>query len=277
MKNTINIPFTRVGYDADVENVRRMLEGDDTLTMTSEGELVKKGNEHTGAKLGDIPSNKLGISLREFLEKKNTEEEESEENNETDGVAKPLGDIPSGKLGAVQWYTRPEMQEQLAFEKAGMLKYIGTPKWGVNCGVLDDGRLFFKVRQRIKANRKNGTPLYDEVYDIMLVYQPDHPNQEWGTSVHAYLSGDNNVNRMQRRVDDSPRTPKKINHLIPDDEGMFYLCTAHVKDFGTSYDDPLGVPTAETALLAACKWLHNFECALLSKKHWEKFQEHSTL
>ena len=147
MKNTnlANVPFTRVAADADIENLRKMLEGDTTLVMNDDGTVSEKGKEQgEKKKLGDVPTGKLGISLREFLSKKDDEESEATEPEEKpDADVKPLGDVPVGKLGATQWYTRPEMQEQLAFEKAGMLKYIGTPVWGVNCGTLDDGRMFF--------------------------------------------------------------------------------------------------------------------------------------
>lgn len=281
MKNIIlkNVPTTVLAADADIEELRKMLEGDSTLVLNDDGTVGEKGKQNGKSRLGDVPSSKLGISLREFLSKSDDEDSEQDENSDETSTCekKPLGDVPQSKLGAVQWYTRPEMQQQLAFEKAGMLKYIGTPKWGENCGTLDDGRMFFKVRQRIRADRRDGTPLYNEIYDLMLVYQPNHPNEEWGTSIHVYPIGHNNVERMQKRVDESERTPKDINHLLTDDDGFFYLCTSQVDDFGTSYYDKRGVPTAETALLVACKWLHNFECGLLSQKHWNKFQEHKTL
>ena len=186
--------------------------------------------------------------------------------------------VPSGMLGTEQWYSRPEMQQQLQIEMALMKPYVGEICWGVNCGTLPDGRMFWRVRQPIKAERANGRGvLYNNVYDILLVYEPDHPKGKWGTSVHAYLKAPYDITWLQSRVNRSPRKPKNIPHVLTDNEGNKYLCTAHYNDFGTSYSDPRGVCTAKTALLCAIKWLHNFECGLLSKEHWDKFQEHGTL
>ncbi|QUO35810.1 hypothetical protein KFE16_04540 [Clostridiaceae bacterium Marseille-Q4149] len=186
--------------------------------------------------------------------------------------------VPSGMLGTQQWYSQPEMQQQLQLEMEVMKPHVGEIKWGVNVGTLPDGRMYWKIRQPIKAERANGRgTLYNSVYDIMLVYEPDHPKGKWGTSVHAYLKAPNDLTWLQSRVNRSPRTPKNIPHVLTDNEGNKYLCTAHYNDFGTSYNDPRGVPTAKTALLCAIKWLHNFECGLLSQEHWNLFQQHGRL
>ena len=94
--------------------------------------------------------------------------------------------VPSGMLGTQQWYSQPEMQQQLQLEMEVMKPHVGEIKWGVNVGTLPDGRMYWKIRQPIKAERANGRgTLYNSVYDIMLVYEPDHPKGKWGTSVHA--------------------------------------------------------------------------------------------
>lgn len=187
--------------------------------------------------------------------------------------------VPSGELGATQqWYTRPEMQQQLQIEMEVMKPYVGTIQWGVNVGTLPDGRMYWKVRQPIRAYCANGRDtLYNNIYDILLVYEHNHPNGQWGTSVHAYLKAPNDLTWLQSRVNRSPRTPKFIPHVLTDGEGIKYLCTAHYNDFSSDYSDPRGVPTAKTALLCAIKWLHNFECGLLSQEHWALFHEHGRL
>ena len=78
--------------------------------------------------------------------------------------------VPSGMLGTQQWYSRPEMQQQLQLEMEVMKPHVGEIKWGVNVGTLPDGRMYWKVRQPIKAERANGRgTLYNNVYDILLV------------------------------------------------------------------------------------------------------------
>ena len=184
-----------------------------------------------------------------------------------------LNSIPQGRLEAPsQWYNRPEMQQLVNAEKEAMKPFLGKMEWGKNCGVLSDGRMYWKVRQRIKMD-----DLYDTTYTIMLVYEPDHPRAQHGTSVHAYLMAPNNLDYLQKRVNLSNRTPKTINHVLTDREGNKYLCTATPQDYGTSLSGAKGMLSAKQSLLYAIKWLHHFECGLLSQAHWNKFQMHGEL
>ena len=217
------------------------------------------------------------------------------ENTDSDNVAstspnptKTLGKVPNGILGIIpskvplgilgagtpvtQWYQRPEMQNMLDAEMEAMKAVLGDIKWGKNCGKLDDGRMYWKVRQRIKMDG-----LYDTVYNILLVYEPNHPSAQYGTSVHAYLMAPNNLDYLQMRVTQSNRTPKVINHVLVDKDGVKYLCSASGGDYGTSLSGSKGAVSAKQSLLYAIKWLHNFECGLLSQAHWEKFQQHGAL
>ena len=173
----------------------------------------------------------------------------------------PLQEVPSGMLGATQWYSKPEMQKQLQMEIACMKPHVGEVKWGVNCGTLPDGRMYWRVRQPVRAKRANGTYIYNSIYNLLLVYEPDHPKGMWGTSVHVYLEGPFDLTWLQSRVNRSPRVPKRINHTLADSKGKRYLCTSRYDRFGTDYGDARGVPTAKTALLCAIRWLHVFERA----------------
>lgn len=58
--------------------------------------------------------------------------------------------VPSGMLGTQQWYSQPEMQQQLQLEMEVMKPHVGEIKWGVNVGTLPDGRMYWKIRQPIK-------------------------------------------------------------------------------------------------------------------------------
>lgn len=284
-----NIPVGAMCSDADIEALRNTLESGEPMEFNEDGTLSAKGADEKKnvKKKGDIPGGVLGaFSLKDILGN-DDDQQDDDSGNQSDEESRPgpdergkkkLGDIPPGVLGSDQWYTKPENQQQLQFEMKSMEPFVGKPKWGVNCGTLEDGRMYWLVGQRIKADRKNGRgSLYDRTYEILLVYQPNHPQGEWGTSVHAYLRAPHDLNEMRRRVNSSMRTPKNIPHVLTDVNGMQYLCTAHQNDFGTTFTDPRGVPTAKTSLLAAIKWLHNFECGLLSQKHWELFQKHGIL
>ncbi len=189
-------------------------------------------------------------------------------------------EVPGGMLGAPrQWYARPELQPLLKKEMEAMLPYVGQIRWGVNVGTLPDGRMFWRVRQPIKANRVSGRgTLYNNVYDILLVYDADHPKSVHGTSIRAYLEGPHDLNWLQSRVNRSLRSPKYIPHVLKDQaDGSRYLCTSHYNNFSGSFDDPRGVASAKTSLLCAIKWLHNYECGLLSQAHWKKFHEHGAI
>jgi len=44
--------------------------------------------------------------------------------------------VPSGMLGTQQWYSQPEMQQQLQLEMEVMKPHVGEIKWGVNVGMV---------------------------------------------------------------------------------------------------------------------------------------------
>lgn len=99
-----NIPTTHLAADADVEALRRKLEGKDgKMVVNDDGTVSAKDTNKK--KLGDVPGGVLGAeSLRDILARVE-DTDTATESNAQDGEKpkdpkKTLGDVPGGVLGA---------------------------------------------------------------------------------------------------------------------------------------------------------------------------------
>ena len=114
-------------------------------------------------------------------------------------------------------------------------------------------------------------------YDLMLIYDNDHPQVRYGSSVKSYLLSPT-VDQLQDIVNrTSGVTPKKIPHLLPDGNGELYLCSADTRDVSTSLDSAGGITSAATSLRFALRWLNIFEDGLIDPVIWGKFQRHGEI
>jgi len=158
--------------------------------------------------------------------------------------------IPAGKLAVNQWYEKdPGL---LSAEKAAMayaFPYFTLDK-------LDDGRLAWIGELNIGV-------MGDTSWNIMAVYNNNHPQQVMGSSVRIYLV-DPDINDL---IDGMGWTP---THLLRDSNNQVYLCTAEAGNIKTGK----AVTSAASVIAWAVKWLMAFELVWTGDLPREKFNEH---
>lgn len=178
--------------------------------------------------------------------------------------------VPKTVVSADQWYEKnPDL---LTAEKAAMYDFQG--KKARFC-ILKDGRACWMVHcQPSIAGRDKR---FCRAYDIALIYDNDHPQARYGSSVKAYLLNPT-VDQLQDIVNrTSGVTPKNIPHLLRDGKGELYLCSADTRDVSTSLDSAGGITSAATSLRFALRWINIFELGLIDPVTWSKFQRHGEI
>ena len=200
--------------------------------------------------------------------------------------------VPKTVVSADQWYEKnPDL---LTAEKAAMYDFQG--KKARFC-ILKDGRACWMVssrplvasmnkcanctmqncKKRCAAQKTNAKGTMCRKYDLLLVYDSDHPQVRYGSSVKAYLLNPT-VNQLQDIVNrTSGVSPKNIPHLLWDGNGELYLCSADTSDVSTSLDSKGGITSAATSLRFALRWINIFELGLMDPVTWGKFQEHGKI
>lgn len=169
-----------------------------------------------------------------------------------------------------QWYEqRPEL---LQAEKAAMYDFQGNR---AKFGFLSDGRACWQVRCQPAIAGKDKSNCRS--YDIALIYDNDHPQARYGSSVKAYLLRPT-ISELQEIVNKtSGVTPKNIPHLLRDVNGELYLCSADTSNVSTNLDSAGGITSAATSLRFALRWINIFELGLLDPVTWKKFQGHGEI
>ena len=178
--------------------------------------------------------------------------------------------VPKTVVSADQWYEKnPDL---LTAEKAAMYDFQG--KKARFC-ILKDGRACWMVHcQPSIAGRDKR---FCRAYDIALIYDNDHPQARYGSSVKAYLLNPT-VDQLQDIVNrTSGVAPKNIPHLLRDGNGELYLCSADTRDVSTSLDSAGGITSAATSLRFALRWINIFELGLIDPVTWGKFQRHGEI
>ncbi|GHT23891.1 hypothetical protein AGMMS4957_16080 [Bacteroidia bacterium] len=173
--------------------------------------------------------------------------------NVTSGNATGQGiSIPAGKLALNQWYEKdPGL---LSAEKAAMAHAF--PHFQLE--KLEDNRLAWigELNIGIKGD--------DTSWNIMAVYNNNHPQQVMGSSVRIYLV-DPDIQEVINGLGWQP------THLLMDSNNQLYLCTAEAGDIKTGNK----VTSAASVIAWAVKWLMAFELVLTGDLPKEKFNEHS--
>jgi hypothetical protein len=221
------------------------------------------GNVTTGADINKgivIPAGKLAEDdaalkrKREELKKKLIEGKKipiSPTGNVTAGVGGGTGiSIPAGKLAVNQWYEKDPALLQA--EKAAMAHAF--PYFTLDR--LDDGRLAWIGALNIGV-------MGDTSWNIMAVYNNNHPQQVMGSSVRIYLVDPD----IQEVVGGLGWTP---THLLRDSNNQLYLCTAEAGNIKTGKE----VTSAASVIAWAVKWLMAFELVWTGDLPKEKFNEH---
>jgi hypothetical protein len=169
--------------------------------------------------------------------------------------------VPRGKL-ASQWYeTNPDLldAEVLAMNKCfpnfelqklddGKLAWIGT----INTGIYESK---FGIKRE---------------YNLMAVYQPNHPNVMMGSSVYVYpILPD--ADEMREEFNKKFGDPH-IHHLLRDsNNNLNYLCTTEAQYVHDGSDSI--TTTAASVLGWAVKWLMSYELVLTGDLERAKFNE----
>ena len=166
--------------------------------------------------------------------------------------------IPQGKL-AMQWYEKdPELLEA---EKVAM----GRAFSNFELGKLDDGRLYWMgaVTPGVYET-KYGTK---RTYNLMAVYQQNHPEQRMGSTVFVYpLLPD--AEELMNELHEKPG--KYPSHILRDTNNQRYLCTAEASDVQAGRT----VTTAASVIGWAVKWLVAFELVLTGDLSVDEFNQH---
>ncbi len=178
--------------------------------------------------------------------------------------------VPKAVVSSKQWYeSNPDL---FMAEKAAMYDYQGNR---AKFGVMRDGRAYWRVRCQPAIAGKDKRSC--RAYDIVLVYDNDHPQARYGSSVKAYLIRPT-ITDLQEIVNKTPGvSPKNIPHVLRDPNGELYLCSADTSNVSTSLDSSGGITSAATSLRFALRWINIFELGLLDPVTWGKFQGHGQI
>ena len=264
-----------------VRDLINEIRGEDAEEDGTEPEAATEHEEAASPKKpGAVPKSILSTrSVSDLInEMRGGEDSESEEEDNDDVesyIDEPQASanpklVPKTVVSADQWYEKnPDL---LTAEKAAMYDFQG--KKARFC-ILKDGRACWMVHcQPSIAGRDKR---YCRAYDIALIYDNDHPQARYGSSVKAYLLNPT-VDQLQDIVNrTSGVSPKNIPHLLRDGNGELYLCSADTRDVSTSLDSKGGITSAATSLRFALRWINIFELGLIDPVTWGKFQRHGEI
>lgn len=238
---------------------RKLLEGK-KVSISPTGNVTGPDNTSTisvpPGKLAGTPDDVALKKMREDLRERllaGKKVEISQTGDVTGKTGGPSISIPRGKLAVQQWYERDPTL--LAAEKAAMHKAF--PHFQLD--KLDDGRLCWIGELGIGAMGNNK-------WTVMAVYNNNHPEQRMGSSVRVYLV-EPDIDELIEGLGVRPF------HLLRDDMGQLYLCTAQAEDVKAGNE----VTSAASVLAWAVKWLLAFELTLTGDLSWEQFNTHGVI
>lgn len=289
-----------------VRNLINEIRGEDAEEDSTEPEAAAEHEEdRIPKKPSAVPKSILSTrSVRDLInEMRGGEDYKSEEKGNDDepyidedqAVAKPKiapKTVLSADHYADQWYEKnPDL---LRAEQRAMSDFQGHK---ARFYILKDGRACWMVsarplvasmnkcancmmqscKKRCFAQKANAKETMCRKYDLLLVYDNDHPKPRYGSSVKAYLLNPT-VDQLQDIVNrTSGVSPKNIPHLLRDSNGELYLCSADIRDVSTSLDSKGGITSAATSLRFCLRWINIFELGLIDPVTWSKFQRHGEI
>ncbi len=261
---------------AERQRIRDAIMGKKPIQLSPDGEAGKNG----GIK---IPNNIIlagaqQLSQKEMADKlKREAEERAERQRIRDAIIgkKPIQLSPDGEAGknggikipnniilasVQQWYEKdPSL---LAVEKAAMAKWF--PHFQLE--TLPDGRLAWTgtltpgIWKGFNADENDFSAR--QTWEVMAVYENNHPVQKMGSSVKVFLLTPS-MDQIIQRIGWTP------HHVLRDkDSDLLYLCTARAEDIKVGETST----TAATMLAMAAKWLISFEMVMtgdLSRKEFD--------
>lgn len=283
-EKTSVVPKGIVSTDPEIERMRNILDSEDGGIIFPDG-TIHSATDYPSSNTADgkpktVPKaivslpNTDGTSVQDLL---NEMREDTSSENSTDTPDAIMEDkpektniVPKAIVSSPQWYiSNPEL---LNAEKAAMYDFQGNR---ASFSILRDGRACWRVHcQPVIARRPKSAC---RAYDIALIYDEDHPNVRYGSSVKAYLLKPT-IQDLQEIVNRTPGVyPKNIPHLLRDQNNELYLCSADKSDVSASLDSKKGVTSAATSLRFALRWINIFELGLLDPITWGKFQQHGQI
>lgn len=168
--------------------------------------------------------------------------------------------VPKATVAA-EWYVEnPDLQRA---EIAAMQDI----QPGAQYGYLPNGKMYWQLSihpVNALGRRRDWT--------FLAVYDSDHPQQRWGGSVKFYPVKPN-YEDMCKLVERSRVTPKRIPHLLRDNENQVYMCTQDRTKIQAGHKKGEEVATAATGLRLAMRWVNVFELGLIDQKTWDMFQD----
>lgn len=279
------VPFTKVSAKSVQALLDEMRGGKETASGTASSVETEGTNNQNienqevsvGKKKGLVPDSHLAVDpeiqrMRELFTSGKTLCVDSEgtispadevKAKDTEFKAKT---IPNATVSAdVQWYMKDK--DLLEAEVVAMHDFKPDARYTF----FNDGRMCWCVRfTPTVAGKKTRT------YNLALVYDTDHPKARYGSSVRAYLISPT-IEDLQRIVNNTPGiTNKTIPHLIKDNVGDIYLCTADTTNCVDSLEED-GVTSAATSLRFAMRWINIFEAGLRDPFIWDKFHKHDEI
>ena len=206
--------------------------------------------------------------------------------------------VPETIVSATQWYEKnPVLFKQ---EVAAMYKTLGDKAKLIK---LKSGKIgwLVSIRPRVPSKAKCGnctmraceerirpsSPSASGIgcckYDLLLLYDSDHPQPRHGSSIKA-IPLRPSISDMQKQVDSIPRIKgdKGLNHLISSD-GELSLCIVDQSNTSADPNSSKGITTAAFAYRRAAYYLNVFECALIDhdandrKSIWYRYKHHGEI
>lgn len=262
--NEIKLPKCCFAADDDIlkqkrEELRKRLLDGETIPLKKGGEVGSKGDKDA---ILQIDKGKLADAVQDALAERRKKLRDALVNSETiplkrggeigsendkDAILK----IEKGKLAALlQWYERDPML--LEAEKAAMNRDF--PQFSLT--KLSDGRLAWVGEVRLNVMGNNA-------WQLMAVYQSNHPVQQMGSSVYVYLVDPS----IESLIDQLGWRP---HHLLPDSNNHLYLCTTEASYVHATNTK---VTSAASVMRWAIKWLLCFELVLTGDMTMEEFDK----
>lgn len=278
------VPKAIVSFPKSNDSVQSLIDEmrGETDTPEEPEEKEDTSNDIKPKKTGVVPKSIVSTKsvsdlINEMRGEENSEGTIEPDDSDSDGVGSRESRtssnpklVPKTVVSTSQWYeSNPEL---LMAEKAAMYDFQGNK---AKFRILNDGRACWLVHCQPSIAGKDKR--YCRAYDIALIYDSDHPQARYGSSVKAYLLNPT-VNQLQDIVNRTKGvSPKNIPHLLRDGNGELYLCSADTKDVSTNIDSTRGITSAATSLRFALRWINIFELGLIDPVTWGKFQRHGEI
>ena len=188
-------------------------------------------------------------------------------------VEKAVVAAPEQVVHPEQWYVKNPALLQAEIAAMAEITAMADTKLDAQCGFRADGKMYWVINLNPVVCGKRCR------WTLLAVYDDDHPQKRWGGSVKFYPVKPN-VQEMQAMVERSHVRPKRIPHLLSDEQRQLFLCL--YDKYEDWYPQPIETPsvpdelvdTAAGQCINAMRWIVKFELGLIDQRTWTVFQTH---